>query len=175
MKKNTAAVFAAGLCLASVVASAGPKPEEFRGRLTALAVADAADANGVKLKVTGIAVVDDTYEGKRGAKFLPPETRVVVPSDKQLALFRVEYDVPTNMNVRIFLEQNGDPKGFSCNFGTSGSALYSGAGVGARILHLDGKNYLEDGDLYDYGVLVKSVRLSCYGEDDGAPSKARQN
>ena len=37
MKKNTTAVFAAGLCLASVVASAGPKPEDFRGRLTALA------------------------------------------------------------------------------------------------------------------------------------------
>ena len=128
--------------------------------------AGAADANGVKLKVTGVAVVDDTYEGKSGAKFLPPETRVVVPSEKQLALFRVQYDVPTNMNVRIFLEQNGDPKGFSCNFGTSGSALYSGAGVGARILHLDGKNYREDGDLYDDGVLVKSVRLSCYGEDD---------
>ena len=128
--------------------------------------ANAADANGVKLKVTGVAVVDDTYEGKSGAKFLPPETRVVVPSEKQLALFRVQYDVPTNMNVRIFLEQNGDPKGFSCNFGTSGSALYSGAGVGARILHLDGKNYREDGDLYDDGVLVKSVRLSCYGEDD---------
>ena len=125
-----------------------------------------AKASGVKLKVTGVAVVDDTYEGKSGAKFLPPETRVVVPSEKQLALFRVEYDVPTNMNVRIFLEQNGDPKGFSCNFGTSGSALYSGAGVGARILHLDGKNYREDGDLYDNGVLVKSVRLSCYGEDD---------
>ena len=39
--------------------------------------ANAADANGVKLKVTGVAVVDDTYEGKSGAKFLPPETRVL--------------------------------------------------------------------------------------------------
>ena len=125
-----------------------------------------AKASGVKLKVTGVAVVDDTYEGKSGAKFLPPETRVVVPSEKQLALFRVEYDVPTNMNVRIFLEQNGDPKGFSCNFGTSGSGLYSGIGVVPRILHLDAKDYLGSGDIYDGGVLVKSVRLSCYGEDD---------
>lgn len=129
------------------------------------AAANAADAKGVKLKVTGVAVVDDTYEGKSGAKFLPPETRVVVPSDKQLALFRVEYDVPTNMNVRIYLAQNcEDERG--CNFGTSGSGLYSGAGVCSRILHLDGKNYLADGGLYDAGVLVKSVRLSCYEEND---------
>ena len=37
--------------------------------------ANAADAYGVKLKVTGVAVVDDTYEGKSGAKFLPPENK----------------------------------------------------------------------------------------------------
>lgn len=96
------------------------------------AAANAAEAKGVKLKVTGVAVVDDTYDGKREAKFLPPETRVVVPSDKQLALFRVEYDIPTNMNVRIYLAENGAPKGFGCVFGTSGSGLYSGAGVVAR-------------------------------------------
>ncbi len=125
--------------------------------------ASAVEANGVKLKVTGVAVVDDTYDGKRGAKFLPPETRVIVPSDKHLALFRVEYDVPTNMNVRIYLAQNcEDERGL--NFGTSGSDLYSGAGVGARILHLDGKNGLDGGDLYDGGVLVKSVRLCCCEE-----------
>ncbi len=40
MKKNTATVFAAGLCLASVVASAGPKPEDFRVGLTAFAAPD---------------------------------------------------------------------------------------------------------------------------------------
>ncbi len=126
----------------------------------------AADAGGVKLKVTGVAVVDDTYEGKRGSKFLPPETRVVVPSDKQLALFRVEYDVPTNMNVRIYLGENGCADELGCVFGTSGSGLYSGTGVWTRILHLYARNYLHGGDLYDDGVLVKSVRLSCYGEDD---------
>ena len=128
--------------------------------------ANAADAGGVKLKVTGVAVVDDTYEGKRGSKFLPPETRVVVPSDKQLALFRVEYDVPTNMNVRIYLGENGCADELGCVFGTSGSGLYSGTGVWTRILHLYARNYLHGGDLYDDGVLVKSVRLSCYGEDD---------
>ena len=150
MNTRTALLFAAALAAIAAIA------------------ANAADANGVKLKVTGVAVVDDTYDGKRGAKFLPPETRVVVPSDKRLALFRVEYDVPTNMNVRIYLDANGheDKFGLGCNFGTSGSDLYSGAGVCARILHLDGKNYCEGGDLYDDGVLVKSVRLFCYEEED---------
>ena len=126
---------------------------------TATFAANAADANGVKLKVTGIAVVDDTYEGKSGAKFLPPDTRVVVPSDKQLALFRVEYDVPTNMNVRIYLGGNGCADELGYVFGTSGSGLYSGTGVGTRILHLDARKYLHGGDVYDGGVLVKSVRL----------------
>ena len=71
------------------------------------AAANAAEAKGVKLKVTGVAVVDDTYEGKSGAKFLPPETRVVVPSDKQLALFRVEYDIPTNMKADEEIRHRG--------------------------------------------------------------------
>lgn len=129
---------------------------------------NAADSNGVKLKVTGVAVVDDNSKARGKVEFLPPETRVVVSSDKHLALFRVEYDVPTNMNVRIYLEVNGyrDEFGLGCNFGISGSALCSGAGVGARILRLDGKNGREGSDLYDDGLLVKSVRLSCYEEGD---------
>ena len=127
---------------------------------------DAADSRGVKLKVTGVAVADDTREGKREAKFLPPETRVVVPSDKQLALFRVEYDIPTNKNVRIYLRENGDPKRFGCIFGISGSGLCSGVGVVPRILHLDAKDYRGTGDMYDGGVLVKSIRLFCSEEGD---------
>ena len=126
---------------------------------SAYCAAKVADADGIKLKVTGVAVVDDTKEGRSGAKFLPPDTRVVVSSAKQLALFRVEYDVPTNMNVRIYLGGNGCADELGYVFGTSGSGLYSGTGVGTRILHLDARNYLHGGDVYDGGVLVKSVRL----------------
>ena len=114
--------------------------------------ANVGDVGSVSLKVTGVAVADDTKEGRRGAKFLPPETRVVVSSDKQFALFRVEYDVPTNMNVRIFLGENGDMSELGCGFGSSPSGLHSGTGVETRILHLDA-------DIYDIGVLLKSVRL----------------
>ncbi len=132
-------------------------------------VANAADVSGVKLKVTGVAVVDDTYEGKRGAEFLPSETRVVVPSDKQLALFRVEYDVPTNMSVRIYLGENGYAYNLCCSFCTSASGLHSGTGVETRILLLDARNYLNGDDMYDEGVLVKSVRLF-YVSSDGNES-----
>ena len=65
--------------------------------------ADAEDMSGVKLKVTGVAVVDETQENRAEIKYLPPDTRVVVPSARHFALFRVEYDVPTNMNACIFL------------------------------------------------------------------------
>ena len=59
MKKNTTAVIAAGLCLASIAVSAGPKAEDFKVRLTAVAVADAGK---------------DELKTKR----FPPETRIVV-------------------------------------------------------------------------------------------------
>ena len=121
--------------------------------------ADAVDVSGISLKVTGVAAVDNTKEGRRGAKFLPPDTRVVVSSAKQLALFRVEYDVPTNMNVRIFLEQNGDMSELGCAFDTGASGLYRGTGTVIRLLALDG-------DVYDRGVLLKSVRL-LYKIDSG--------
>ena len=113
--------------------------------------ADAADASGISLKVTGVAVV--ASEGSSGAKFLPPETRVVVPSAKQLALFRVEYDVPTNMNVRIWLAPNCTKGGTGGHFGSSPSDLYSGTGTDYRILHLGD-------DSHDRHVHLKSVRLS---------------
>ena len=114
--------------------------------------AKAADASGISFKVTGVAVMDETKKDWARVKFLPPDTRVVVSSAKQLALFRVEYDVPTNMNVRIFLEQNGDMSEIGCAFDTGASGLYRGTGTVIRLLVLDG-------DVYDRGVLLKSVRL----------------
>ena len=166
MKKNTAAVFAAGLCLASVVASAGPKPEDFRGRLTALAVADAADVSGISLKVTGVAAVDETQENRAEIKYLPPDTRVVVPSARHFALFRVEYDVPANMNACIFLGENCDTARLGLGFRTGASGLYKGTGTVAKPLGLDS-------EVYDKGVLLKSVRLSAEIEgNDGEEAKS---
>lgn len=114
--------------------------------------ANAADASGVKLKVTGVAVLDEAQGDRAVVKYLPPDTRVVVPSARHFVLFRVEYDVPTNMNVRIFLEQNGDMSELGCAFGTGASGLCRGTGTVIRLLDLDG-------DVYDRGVLLKSVRL----------------
>ena len=123
--------------------------------------ANAADASGIKLKVTGVAVVDETKNDMDSVKFLPPETRVVVPSARQFALFLVEYEVPANMSAYLFLEQNGDADKLACDFRTGASGLYKGAGTVFKPLGMDS-------DMYDTGVLVKSVRLSAEVEgDDG--------
>ena len=145
MKAKTLARAARRILLAAAVAAG------------AAFAADAADARGISLKVTGVAAVDDTEEGLRGARFLPPGTRVVVSSPDQIVLFRIEYETPADMNVRIFLEENGDTAGLGCGFGTGASGLYSGAGTVSRPLHLYG-------DVYEKGVSLKSVRLF-YGTD----------
>ncbi len=127
--------------------------------------ANAADAGGVKLKVTGVAVVDETKNDMNSVKFMPPETRVVVPSARQFALFLVEYEVPANVNARIFLGENGDTTKFACDFRTGASGLYKGAGTVFKPLGLDS-------DVYDKGVLLKSVRLSAEIEgNDGEEAK----
>ena len=46
---------------------------------------DAADASGISLKVTGVAVVDETQGDRAVVKYLPPDTRVVVPSARHFA------------------------------------------------------------------------------------------
>ncbi|MBQ8113162.1 MAG: hypothetical protein IJ146_08130, partial [Kiritimatiellae bacterium] len=94
-------------------------------------------------------------------KYLPPDTRVVVPSARHFVLFRVEYDVPTNMNARIFLGENGNTARLGLDFCTGASGLYKGTGTMTKPLGLDS-------DVYDKGVLLKSVRLSAEieGNDD---------
>ena len=127
--------------------------------------ADAADANAISFKVTGVAVVDETQEDRAEIKYLPPDTRVVVPSARHFALFRVEYDVPTNMNAYIFLGENGDTARLGLGFRTGASGLYKGTGTVAKPLGLDS-------DVYDKGVLLKSVRLSAEIEgNDGEEAK----
>ena len=140
MKQTTLASATRRILLATAVA------------IGATFAADAADVSGISLKVTGVAVLDETQGDRAVVKYLPPDTRVVVPSARHFALFRVEYDVPTNMNVRIFLEENGDMSELGCAFGTSASGLCRGTGTVIRLLDLDG-------DVYDRGVLLKSVRL----------------
>ena len=105
--------------------------------------ANAADANAISFKVTGVAVV------------LPPDTRVVVPSARHFALFRVEYDVPANMNARIFLGENCDTARLGLGFRTGASGLYKGTGTVAKPLGLDS-------EVYDKGVLPATRRsMSC--------------
>ena len=147
MKKNTTAVFAAGLCLASIAVSAGPKAEDFKVRLTAVAVADAGK---------------DELKTKR----FPPETRIVV-TPGNLAVFNLEYDFPTNVKARLFLEPNfkvsqlgEDP------FGTSGSGLLSGKGSITKIIILGAGG----AEPYEKDLLLKSVRISGELEaEEGAP------
>ena len=102
---------------------------------------DAADASGILFKVTGVAVSDETQGDRAKVKYLPPDTRVVVPSARHFALFRVEYDVPTNMNARIFLEENCDTARLGLGFWTGPSGLYKGTGTLAKPLGLDSDVY----------------------------------
>ena len=150
MKKNAAAVFVAGLCLASVVVSAGPKPEDFKVRLTAVAVADA-EKEELKTK-----------------KF-PPETHIVV-TPGNIAVFDLEYDFPTNVKSRLFLGPNFEKSQLDENpFGTSGSGLYSGKGKTSRVILLGaGGN-----EPYDQSLLLRSVRVE--GEIEAEKGARRNN
>ena len=151
-RKKTCVKFAK-TCLAAAVA------------IGATLAADAADASGISFKVTGVTVVDETQEDRAEIKYLPPDTRVVVPSARHFALFRVEYDVPTNMNACIFLGENGNTARLGLDFRTGASGLYKGTGTVAKPLGLDS-------DVYDKGVLLKSVRLSAEIEgNDGEEAK----
>ena len=128
--------------------------------------ADAAEADGISCKVTGVAVLDESQGDRAKVKYLPPDTRVVVPSARHFVLFRVEYDIPTNMNARIFLGENGNTARLGLDFRTGASALYKGTGTVAKPLGLDS-------DVYDKGVLLKSVRLSAEIEgNDGEEAKS---
>ena len=65
------------------------------------AFADGPKASDFKLKVTGVAVADDTGKNyKLVGKVASPETRVVVKSEKQLAMFFIDYDLPDNVSAQ---------------------------------------------------------------------------
>ena len=96
--------------------------------LAALPVfADGPKASDFRLKVTGVAVAEDNRSGKYAVgKPLPAETRVVVGSERQLAMFFVEYELPVGVSARIWLEANCSGRGSGGRFGSSPSGLYAG-------------------------------------------------
>lgn len=135
--------FAAGCALAD-----GPKFEDF------------------KVKLTGVAVMpaDDDCEAK--AKVLPPQTRLVV-TPGNLAVFYLEYGFPPNVRSRMYLNPNFDEGVLGEDpFGTSASGLLSGKGKITKIVLLGaGGN-----EPYEKDLLLKSVRITGELEsDEGAP------
>ena len=121
--------------------------------------ANAADANGVKLKVTGVAVADSTEEGKKGvgAKILPPETHVVV-GEGQVALFRVEYEMPEGLSGELYLKANYDYSGSKVIF-NEGFWGRSCSGKGSVMAHISRDVELEKRKHFNKNVLLKSVRV----------------
>ena len=114
-------------------------------------------ASDFKFKLTGVAVANDS--DFKFDRVCTPDTRIVVKSDKQLAMFFLEYDLPTNVSARIWLQQNCTSNGTGGRFGSSPSGLHSGKGETRRILHLGT-------DCHDRHVHLKSVRLSVTLEND---------
>ena len=135
--------FAAGCALAD-----GPKFEDF------------------KVKLTGVAVMpaDDEVEG--AAKVLPPQTRLVV-TPGNLAVFYLEYSFPTNVKSRMYLAPNFDEGVLGEDpFGTSASGLVSGRGKMTKVVLLGAGG----DEPYEKDLLLKSVRISGELEaGDGAP------
>lgn len=150
--KSKVAGIAAALAAIAVAAQAAPRQEDF------------------KVKLTGVAVVaDGDDEGWNAMKPLPPETRVVVPPGK-LAVFFLEYDFPTNVESRLFLGPNFDESALGENpFGTSGSGLVSGKGKATRVVILGAGG----AEPYKQPLLLKSVRVN--GEIEAAEDAPRNN
>jgi len=139
---------AAAALVASTSLAAEPKVEDFKVKLTGVAVMPADDDADVKEKV------------------LPPQTRIVVQPGN-LAVFYLEYSFPTNVKSRMFLAPNFDEGVLGENpFGTSASGLVSGSGKTTKIVLLGaGGN-----EPYEKDLLLKSVRISGELEsEEGAP------
>ena len=153
-KANNAAlaVALAFATIAAVAAFAGaPKAEDFKVRLTGVAVMPSDDDAGVKPRV------------------LPPQTRIVVPPGN-LAVFFLEYNFPTNLQSRMYLGPNFDQSVLGENpFGTSASGLMSGKGKSTKIVLLGaGGN-----EPYEKDLLLKSVRIT--GELEAKEGAPRNN
>lgn len=115
--------------------------------------ADGPESQGFKLKLTKVAVADMAKDGYKVVESFKPEDRAVVKSERQLAMFFIDYDLPTNVSARIWLDQNCAGFGVGGRFASSPSGVYSGKGSVQRILQLDD-------DCHEKHVHLKSVRLS---------------
>ncbi len=125
--------------IAGVAAFANePKVEDFKVRLTGVAVMPSDDDAGVKPKV------------------LPPQSRIVVPPGN-LAVFYLDYSFPTNLKSRMYLGPNFDESVLGEDpFGTSASGLISGKGKSTKIVLLGAGGP----EPYEKDLLLKSVRIS---------------
>ena len=119
MKRNTC-ILAWSLIAGFSAAAELPKVEDF------------------KVKLTGVAVMptDDDEDDERKAKVLPPQTRIVV-TPGNLAVFYLEYNFPTNVQSRMYLGPNFDEGVLGEDpFGTSASGLVSGKGKITKVVLL---------------------------------------
>ena len=137
----------------------------------ALTASGAIDVSGIKLTVTGVAVTGQSEDLARieDQRFQPPEKRIVVPSGKQAAAFRVHYDVPKNMTVScVFAEINCGRK-LVYGMRSCRSRNLQGTGVVTEGIQLKE----EYGHNYNKGVLLKSVRLIVYLKEEGDDAGAQ--
>ena len=135
MKTNIATIAYLTALASLPVFADGPKPADF------------------KLKLTKVVVADMAKDGYKVVESFKPEDRAVVRSEKQLAMFFVDYGLPTNVSARIWLDPNCADFGVGGRFASSPSGVYSGKGSVRRFLQLDD-------DCHDKHVHLKSVRLS---------------
>ena len=77
-----------------------------------------------KVKLTGVAVVSANAEADKGVTPLPPQTRVVVTPGNE-ALFYLEYSFPTNFTPLMFLLANFDDKVGETGFRKGGAKPYA--------------------------------------------------
>ena len=122
-----------------------------------------------KVKLTGVAVVSANAEDDKGVTPLPPQTRVVVTPGNE-ALFYLEYSFPTNVTPLMFLLANfaDDVLDSLSPFGIYTSGVVSG--VGKSKMRLGMEDALVNKP-YEEEMLLKSVRIKCMLlPEKGAPS-----
>ena len=105
MKTNIATIAYLTALASLPVFADGPKPADF------------------KLKLTKVVVADMAKDGYKVVESFKPEDRAVVRSEKQLAMFFVDYGLPTNVSARIWLDPN------CADFGVGGRFASSPSGV----------------------------------------------
>ena len=136
----------------------------------AAAFADTPKFEDFKVSLTGVAVMPANADDVKGAKVLPPQTRIVV-TPGNVAWFYLEYSFPTNVESKIQLAPNyGEAfrDGLPCCF--SVPHFVSGTGTSMRCMFVRGARRNKP---YKEAVLLKSVRIS--GELEAVSGAPRNN